>query len=129
MPCPYRGVNITVQEIYNIIESAASSAHAALMISLAMNVALAWGWWRRESGHAAGNDKSRSDWMEREKAFLECLKEKDDEVASIGHEALAALQDVAGALAGMERTLDGVETLVTVALNGRLHKEDKDGGK
>ena len=36
------------------------------------------------------------------------------------------IQDVAAALAGMERTLDGVETLVHMAINNKLN--DKQNG-
>jgi hypothetical protein len=117
-----------LQEWFEIIEAAASSTHAALIISLSLNIALAWGWWRREQGHISRYDQIRGERTQLENTFLERLKEREDEVAAIGREAFAVLQDVAAALAGMERTLDGVEALVHMALDNKLHGGG-DGGK
>jgi hypothetical protein len=113
-----------LETIYRMIEAAASSTHAALIISIAMNVALAWGWWRREQVHTQEGERNRSDWITRENSFLEILGQRDEEVEALSREALNALQEVAGALAGMERTLDGVETLVHIVLNNKLKGEE-----
>jgi len=117
-----------VEQVYRMIEAAASSPHAALLISIALNVALAWGWWKREQEHTEAGSKIRGEWMAREEAFLECLGQKDEEVGALSHEALIALQDVAAALAGMEGTLDGVEALVHVVLNMKLKGVNGNGG-
>lgn len=117
-----------LQQVFEIIETAASSTHAALIICLAMNVALAWGWWRREQMHTARLDEIRDERAEREAAFLDCLAQRDEEVAALGREAFGVLQDVAAALAGMERTLGGVEALVHMALNNRIHGKGKNKG-
>ncbi len=114
-----------LEQLFEIIETAATSSHAAIIISLALNVALAWGWWRREATHSSGSDRFRREWIEREKSYLECLSGHDDEIAAFGREAFTVLQDVAAALAGMERTLDGLETLVHLALNKKLYGDEK----
>ena len=114
------------QQIFEIIEAAASSSHAALIICIALNVALAWGWWRREQVHSSRYDQIRAELIERETGFIECLSQRDEEVNALGREAFTALQEVAGALAGMERTLDGVEALVQMALNERLRRDGQD---
>ena len=118
-----------LEQIFQMIETAATSPHAAIIISLAMNVALAWGWWRREQMQAARLDQIRGERTEREENYLDCLAQRDEEVAALGREAFGVLQDVAAALAGMERTLDGVETLVQLALNNRIHGVKKNGEK
>ena len=110
-----------IEQLFQIIESAATSTHAAVIISLALNIALAWGWWRREQSHAMRGDVLRAEWIQRETMFLECLTQKDEEVAGISREAFSVLQDVASAMSAMEGTLDSVETLVHLALNNRLH--------
>jgi hypothetical protein len=114
-----------IEQIFGFITTIAESSNAAIIISLAMNVALAWGWWRREQTHTAKYDTLRSEWISRESAFLDNMKERDSEVSTLGHEAFSVLQEVAGALAGMERTLDGIDTMVQMAVNKKLKGDEK----
>jgi len=119
-----------LDQLFRMIEATASSEHAALLISLAIGVALAWGWWRREGAHSARYDQLQAENTQRENVLLDCLKQREEELAGIAREAFQVLQDVSAAMAGMERTLDGVEALVRVALNNRLHgKDGSENGK
>jgi hypothetical protein len=113
-----------------VLERVASSGHAALLISLAIGVALAWGWWRREAAHSARYDKLQVDETARESNLLQCLAQREEELAALAKEAFGVLQDVSAAMAGMERTLDGVEALVHTALTSQIHGEKgPDDGK
>jgi len=82
------------------------------MVSLAFNVALGWGWWRREVAHMARSDQLRSEWIDREKSFYDILASNDKEVTQLSREAFGAMSDTATALVGLERTLDGFELLL-----------------
>jgi hypothetical protein len=113
-----------LNQIFEIIVSAASSGQAAIIISLAMNVALAWGWWRREQTHIVRYDTLRAEWIVRESEVMKCLKERDDETSAMNKEAFSVLQNVASAMAGMERTLEDVETLVQMSINQKINKGD-----
>jgi hypothetical protein len=98
-----------LDQIFHILEQAASSEHAALIIALAAAVVFAWIWLRREA------------------VLMEHIRQRDSEVSELAREAYEVLQDVAAALAGMERTLEGLEALVRVVLDHRLHgSEEKD---
>ena len=105
-----------LEQAITFIENTSTSPHAAIVISLALNIAFAWGWWRREQSHNTRYDNLHGEWIRREEAYLECLNERDDEVSAIGHEAFTALQEVAVAMVGMERTLDGLENLMHLAM-------------
>ena len=120
-----------LEQMLHILETAASSEHAALLITLAIAVALAWGWWRRELAHLTRYDQLLGAQAGRENSLLECLRQREEEVDALSKEMLEVLRDVSAAMAGMERTLDGVEALVHTVLNERLHgKEDpSDGNK
>lgn len=118
-----------LDQVFQFITTIADSAQAALIISLALNVALGWGWWRREQNHLVRYDTLRSEWIARENSYLINMKECDSQVDSLGREAFKVLQDVAGALAGMERTLDGIDTMVQMAVNRKLNREDSDESK
>ena len=98
-----------------MLDTAARSEHTALIIALGSAVALGWGWWRREGAHSARYD-----------TLLDALRCQDEEVAALAREAFEVLRDVAAALAGMERTLEGLDSLVHVVLNSKLHGADKD---
>lgn len=115
-----------VDQVFEYITTIASSPQAAIIISLALNVALAWGWWRREQNHLARYDTLRSEWITRETAYLENMSERDNDVSALGREAFSVLQDVAGALAGMERTLDGVDAMVQISVNRKLREKNDD---
>jgi hypothetical protein len=114
-----------MDQIFNMILTAAASDHAALLITLAISVALAWGWWHRESMHSTRYDKLQADRTLREDTLLTCLKQREEELASLSKEAFDVLKDVSAALAGMERTLDSVDSLVRTVITNRL--QDKEG--
>jgi hypothetical protein len=116
-----------LDQIFQLIESAADSQHAALLITLCVAVALGWGWWRRELAHSTRYDALETDRAAREKVFLDCINQRDSELAALAKEAFGVLQDTSSALAGMERTLDAVEALVHASLNNRLYPDDKKG--
>ena len=99
-----------LEQLFHILETAAQSEQAALLIALASAAAIGWGWWRSESAH---NDRYKS--------LVSALRESEEDVSTLSREALSALQDVAAALAGMERTLDGVEMLIHTVLKKRLN--------
>ncbi len=113
-------------QLFELINTIAESPNSALMICLAMIVVLSWGWWRREQGHVTRYDTLRSEWITRENAYLESLGERDNDVSALGRETFTVLQDVAMALAGMERTLDSVDTMVHMVVNRKLRGEDRD---
>ena len=115
-----------MEQILKLLDSVASSEHSALLIALSIALALGWGWWRRENMHIVRYEQLRKDSQERENNLLKCLSERNEELDSLAKESLGVLQDVASALAGMERTLDGIDALVHIVLNERLHK---DGGQ
>jgi len=98
-----------LEQLVEIIESIAGSPCAAITISLAMNVALGWGWWRREQMHSARYDVLRQEWISREKQISEMMIERDDEVTAVGREAFSILHDTAAALGSIESTLEGME--------------------
>jgi hypothetical protein len=118
-----------LDQIFQFITTISESAQAALIISLAMNIALSWGWWRREQNHLARYDTQRSEWIARESEYLKNMTDRESEVAALGKEAFSVLQNVAGALAGMERTIDGIETMVQMAVNRKLNREENDENK
>jgi hypothetical protein len=118
-----------LDQIFGYITTISESAQAALIISLAMNIALSWGWWRREQNHLTRYDTQRSEWIARESEYLKNMTDRESEITALGKEAFSVLQNVAGALAGMERTLDGIDTLVQIAVNRRLNGEDKNESK
>ena len=98
-----------MDQIFATIDHIASSEHAARSIPLAVTVALAWGWWRRETAHSARYDRLQADETARENSLLQCLGEREEELQSLAKEAFGVLQEVSAAMAGMEGTLDGVE--------------------
>jgi uncharacterized protein HemX len=102
-----------MEQVFQILETAARSEHAALLIALAAAFVLGWAWWKSEIAH-----------NERYNSLLDTIREQEEEITTLAKEALGTLQDVASALAGMERTLDGVDALIHAVLNNRLH-----GGK
>lgn len=95
-----------LDQIFSVIEKAASSEHTALIIAIAAAVAFAYVWLRREG------------------VLMEHIRQREKEVAELAREAYEVLQDVAAALAGMERTLDGLEALARVVLDHRLHGDE-----
>jgi hypothetical protein len=113
-----------MDQIFNILITAAASENAALLISLSIAVALACGWWRRESMHSARYDKLQADRMSREDTLLQCLKQREEELAAMSKEAFEVLRDVSSALAGMERTLESVDSLVRAVIGNRLQEKD-----
>jgi len=101
-----------IDQLFQIIQTAATSPVGAIMVSLAFNIALGWGWWRREVAHMARYDKLHSEWIDREKSYFESVSEHDKEISELAREAFSAMSDTATALVGMERTLDGIEILL-----------------
>ena len=95
-----------------MIQSIATSPNCAILISLAFNVALAWGWWRREIAHTQKYDVLRAEWLEREASFYEILAAHDGEISAISREAFGAMSDTASALSGMEGSLDRIEMIL-----------------
>jgi hypothetical protein len=116
-----------MDQIFNILDTAAGSQHAALLITLGMAVALAWGWWRRELGHTSRFTELEAGRVLREKSFMDCINQRDSDLAALAREVFGVLQDVSSALGGMERTLDGVEALVHATLNSRINEGNKGG--
>jgi len=103
-----------VDEILLILETAAKSEHAALLIALGGACALGFGWWKSENAH-----------IDRYNALLQTAREQEEKVSTLAREALEVLQEVAAALSGMERTLDKVDALIHAVLNNRLHGGEK----
>jgi hypothetical protein len=113
-----------MDQIFNILLTAAASDHAALLITLSIAVALAWGWWRRESMHSTRYDQLQLDRTSREDSLLACLKQREEELSALSKEAFDVLKDVSAALAGMERTLDSVDSLVRTVITNRLQEKE-----
>jgi hypothetical protein len=113
-----------MDQIFNILSTAASSENAALLITLCLATALAWGWWRRESMHSTRYDNLQADRTAREDTLLQCIRQREDELTSLSKEAFEVLQDVSAGLAGMERTLDGVDSLVRAVIGNRLQEKE-----
>ena len=101
-----------IDQLFQIIQTAATSPVCAIMVSLAFNIALGWGWWRREVAHMARYDKLHSDWISREKSYFDSVSEHDKELNELSREVFGVISDTATALVGMERTLDGIEILL-----------------
>ncbi len=104
--------NIMLDNIFTIIEQVASSTQAAMMVSIAFNIALCWGWWRRETVHTQKYDQLRKEWIDRENVYYRTFQQHDEEIGALSLEAFSVLSDTASALSGMERTLDGLEMIL-----------------
>lgn len=116
-------------DIYQLLERTAGSENAALLIALSIAVALAVGWWRRESMHSSRYDRLQADRTARENYLLECMDRKEKELEAFSREALEVNRNVVTALTGVEHTLDGLEALVRVVLNQRIHEKKGESGE
>lgn len=108
-----------LDQLFRMIEAAASSEHAALLIALSAAAALACGWWRRELAHSNQLDRLTADHAAREYALIDRLSNSEERLVALAREAFGVLQDVSAAVTGMERTLETVERLALNSMIGR----------